>query len=118
LEVQRHCGCVHYVTSAYPDRDPALNNRLTAGSWRQDNFLADATLPTIASNQAPGNALIFTGSFPNPRKIGLAAAVWSNGVCSVYCSGNGHIREVSRHLVTQVDSWSDGLQQCMFPAMC
>jgi hypothetical protein len=28
LEVQRHCGCAHYVTSTYPDRDPALNNRL------------------------------------------------------------------------------------------
>ncbi|KAJ7861792.1 hypothetical protein B0H14DRAFT_3615918 [Mycena olivaceomarginata] len=66
----------------------------------------------------PVNALIFTGSFPNPRKIGLAAAVWSNGVCSVYCSGNGHIREVSRNLVTQVDSWSDGLQQCALDGIC
>jgi hypothetical protein len=28
LEVQSCSGCAHYVTSAYPDWDPALNNRL------------------------------------------------------------------------------------------
>ncbi|KAJ7315737.1 hypothetical protein DFH08DRAFT_820312 [Mycena albidolilacea] len=35
-----------------------------------------------------------------------------------YCSGNGHIWEVSRTLVTQVDSWSHGLQQCVLDGIC
>jgi hypothetical protein len=25
------CGCADYITRVYPDRDPALNNRLTVG---------------------------------------------------------------------------------------
>jgi hypothetical protein len=33
------CGCADYITSAYPNRDPALNNRLkNDGSWHQRNI--------------------------------------------------------------------------------
>jgi hypothetical protein len=59
-EVQRCCGCAHYVTSAYPDRDPRLTTDYT------HSFMPILPLLTYISHCL--QTLCFTSYVPLKRR--------------------------------------------------
>jgi hypothetical protein len=85
-----------------------------------ETIVADVSLLDVPSNDnpTPGNALpAWNGQFPNPRKIGIATKARENGTGNVYYCANGHIREVSGNLNTQVGGWRPGVLYCTSPVV-